>query len=41
MVKKIMKTILIVFILIEFINSSNILTENGHGKINEYYYELS
>ena len=41
MIKKIMKTILIVFILIEFINSSNILTENGHGKINEYYYELS
>ena len=41
MVKKIMKAILIVFILFEFINSTIVLTESGHGKINEYFYELS
>ena len=40
MIKKIMKTILIVFILIEFINSTITLTENKKGEINGYYYEL-
>ena len=40
MVKKIMKTILIVFILIEFINSTIIITENMIGRINGYFYEL-
>ena len=35
-----MKTILIVFILIEFINSSITLTENEKGEINGYFYEL-
>ena len=40
MIKKIMKTILIVFILIEFINSTITLIENERGEINGYYYEL-
>ena len=40
MIKKIMKTILIVFILIEFISSTITLTENKKGEINGYYYEL-
>ena len=40
MVKKIMKTILIIFILIEFINSTIIITENMIGRINGYFYEL-
>ena len=40
MVNKIIKAILFVFISIEFINSNIILTENGHGTINEYFYEL-
>jgi len=40
MVKKIMKTILIVFILIEFINSTITITENMIGRINGYFYEL-
>ena len=40
MVKKIMKTILIVFILIEFINSAIVITESMIGRINGYFYEL-
>ena len=36
-----MKAILIIYIFIEFINSTIVLTESGHGKINEYFYELS
>ena len=40
MIKKIMKTILIVFILIEFINSTITLTENKKGETNGCYYEL-
>ena len=40
MVKKIMKTILILFILIEFINSTITITESNQGKINGYFYDL-
>ena len=40
MVKTNMKTILIAFISIAFINSTIILTENKKGEINGYFYEL-